>query len=281
MVTLAKYRQTVARTKTRDETLRYTRKVFDQPIMSEEDAISKFEKLLYIPITTNRGSCGALNSNLIKYLDEISSPKMKILSIGKKGLDALPKLLPHNFDRTVMSDMKHAMSFQYAAYIVDHMQTFEWNRAQIIYARYIQASSQKMACFNIPPFEDWKTRIEEESSGDGKLEADGMIQNLSMMTALGEKEETTLGEFYDFHLTLTVLNAVCENELSEYASRIVAVENQLNNITGLMHVADYTYNKTRKELITAELLEIIGTMIVMTAGGKKTVTKSKFWEATA
>ena len=46
-----------------------------------------------------------------------------------------------------------------------------------------------------------------------------------------------------------------------------------------MQQADYKYNKTRKELITAELLEIIGTMIVMTAGKKTALTKTNFWEA--
>ena len=58
----------------RDETLRYTRKVFDQPQEKEEEAIAKYEKLLYVPVTTNRGSCGALNANMVKYMEEISSP---------------------------------------------------------------------------------------------------------------------------------------------------------------------------------------------------------------
>jgi F-type H+-transporting ATPase subunit gamma len=279
MVTLAKYRQSVIRTRTRDETLRYTRKVFDQPDMSEEDAIAKYEKLLYVPITSNRGSCGALNANMLRYMEEIASPKMKILAVGKKGLDALPKILPKNFDRTILHDMKQAMSFQFAAYVVEHMQTFNANRIQVVFNRYVQASVQKMAAFNLPAFEDWKTRIEEESSGDGKVEGEGMVQNLAMQTALGEKDELTLGDFYDFHCALCVLNATSENELSEYAARIVAVENQLNNITGLKQKAEYTYNKTRKELITAELLEIIGTMIVMTAGRKQGLKKSSFWEA--
>lgn len=279
MVTLAKYRQTYVRTRTRDETLRYTRKVFDQPQLSEEEAISKYEKLLYVPVTSNRGSCGALNTNVLRYLEEISSPKMKILSIGKKGLDGLPKILPKAFDRTIINDMKQAMSFQYAAYVIEHIQTFNASRVQIIYNRYVQASLQRLAAYNLPTFEDWKTRVEEESSGDGKVDGEGGVQNLSMLTALGEKDELVLGDFYDFHSALTVLNAVSENELSEYAARIIAVENQLNNITGLKNKADYTYNKTRKELITAELLEIIGTMIVMTAGRKQGVTKSAFWEA--
>ena len=42
--------------------------------VEEEDAIAKAEKLLYLPLMTNRGSCGALNSNMVRYLQEIESP---------------------------------------------------------------------------------------------------------------------------------------------------------------------------------------------------------------
>jgi len=277
MVTLAKYRQCVVRTKIRDETLRYTRKVLDGPTVSEEDAIANSENLLYVPFTTNRGSCGAMNSNVVRYLTEVESPKMNIISIGKKGLDTLAKLFPDSFDRSIMNDMKQAMSFQFAAYVVDHMKTVEWDRAQIIFHRYHGAATQKLAVFNIPTYEDWRAQIEEDSAGEGSLAEDGLLQSLPMKTALGEKEEGVLEDFYDFHISLAVLNATCENELSEYAARIIAVENQLGNITGLMQLADYTYNKTRKELITAELLEIIGTMTAMNAGKKGGLTKDQFW----
>jgi|UniRef100_A0A7S4CEH2 F-type H+-transporting ATPase subunit gamma len=277
MVTLAKYRQTVVRTKIRDETLRYTRKVLDDVTVEEEDAIAKAEKLLYLPLMTNRGSCGALNSNMVRYLQEIESPKMSILSIGKKGMDTLSKVMPDVWERGIMNDMKQAMSFQFAAYVVDHIKSFEWDRCQIIFNRYHAASSQKLAVFNIPTFETWRARLEDESAGEGKIEEEGLLQSLPMKTALGEHEEGTLEDFYDFHTALAVLNAASENELSEYAARIIAVENQLGNITGLMQLADYTYNKTRKELITAELLEIIGTMTAMNAGKKSGLKKGEFW----
>lgn len=277
MVTLAKYRQTVVRTKIRDETLRYTRKVLDGPTVEEEDSIAKAEKLLYIPLTTNRGSCGALNSNMIRYMQEVESPKMQVLSIGKKGLDTISKVMPDTFERGIFNDMKQAMSFQFASYVVDHMKSFEWDRCQIVFNRFHAASTQKLAVFNIPPFQVWRDGIEEDSAGEGKIEEEGLLQSLPMKTALGEKDESVLEEFYDFHTCLAVLNATCENELSEYAARIIAVENQLGNITGLMQLADYTYNKTRKELITAELLEIIGTMTAMNAGKKSGLNKSQFW----
>lgn len=278
MVTLAKYRQTVVRTRIRDQTLRYTRKVLDMRTPDEQEVIEKAECLLYVPITTNRGSCGALNTNMVRYLQEVENPKMTIISVGKKALDAMTKVFPYTYRRTILNDMKQAMSFQFAAYVMDHMKTVSWDRAQIVYNRYHGASSQKLAVFNIPKFEDWKEKIEEDSAGDGKIEEEGLLQNLPMKTALGELEETAIADFYDFHTCLAVLNAISENELSEYAARIVAVENQLGNITGLMQLADYTYNKTRKELITAELLEIIGTMTAMNAGKKVGLKKAEFWK---
>jgi len=278
MVTLAKYRQTVIRTRIRDQTLRYTRKALDTKTPNEQEVIEKSECLLYVPVTTNRGSCGALNTNMVRYLQEAENSKMTIISVGKKALDALSKIFNDRYRRTILHDMKQAMSFQYAAYIMDHMNTVKWDRAQVIYNRYHGASTQKLAVFNIPKFADWKAKIEEESAGDGKIEEEGLLQNLPMKTALGELEENALEDFYNFHSCLAVLNAVSENELSEYAARIIAVENQLGNITGLMQMADYTYNKTRKELITAELLEIIGTMTAMNSGRKTGLKKAEFWK---
>lgn len=278
MVTLAKYRQTVVRTRIRDQTLRYTRKVLDARTVPDQEVVDQSEVLLYVPITTNRGSCGPLNTNMVRYLQEVENPKMTIISVGKKALDSLTKVFPDVYRRTIINDMKQAMSFQFAAYVMDHMNTVKWDRAQIIYNRYHGAASQKLAVYNIPKFEDWKVKIEEDSAGDGKIEEEGLLQNLAMKTALGELEETTIEDFYDFHTCLAVLNATSENELSEYAARIVAVENQLGNITELMQVAGYTYNKTRKELITAELLEIIGAMTAMTAGKKDVLKKAQFWE---
>uniref|UniRef100_A0A7S1IX57 ATP synthase subunit gamma n=1 Tax=Eutreptiella gymnastica TaxID=73025 RepID=A0A7S1IX57_9EUGL len=277
MVTLAKYRQTVTRTRVRDQTLRYTRKVLDGPTESEDKVVANAEQLLYMPITTNRGSCGSLNSVMMNYLAEVASPKMRIIAIGKKGLDSLPKLMPDNFDRSIVNDMKQAQSFQFAAYVVDHMRTVEWDRAQIIFNRFHSASTQKIAVYNIPKYQSWKQKVEDDSAGEGKLAEEGLLQSLPMLTALGEKEEGQVEDFYDFHTALTILNAACENELSEYAARIIAVENQLSNITDLMHKADYIYNKTRKELITAELLEIISAMTAMTAGKKDGLKKEKFW----
>lgn len=120
---------------------------------------------------------------------------MTIISVGKKALDAMTKVFQDTYRRTILNDMKQAMSFQFAAYVLEHMNTVPWDRyffhqklfglnflhrAQIVYNRYHGAASQKLAIFNLPKFEDWKQKLEEDSAGDGKIEEDGLLQSLPM-----------------------------------------------------------------------------------------------------
>lgn len=276
MVTLAKYRQTVVRVKTRDETLRFTRKIFDtHDEISEEDAVKAVQgRILYIPVTSNRGSCGSLNTNMARYLEEVANPKMDLLVIGKKGNDSYSKIFTEYFRRSIINDMKQAISFGYASYVVEHAKTFQWDRLQIIYNRYHSASTQRLASITVPRFEDWKEQTRAESAASAPT-TEGRLNNHSLKGAITYLDDEEKQDLYDFNLAVAVMNATSENELSEYAARIIAVENQLANITELLAKTEYYYNKTRKEGITAELLEIIGTMTAMVSGEQRTLSKPK------
>lgn len=75
-----------------------------------------------------------------------------------------------------------------------------------------------------------------------------------------------------------MLNAVAENELSEQAARLVAVEGQLTNILTLQQRTNYLYNKTRQSSITASLIEILSAMSSLEGNAAKGVKREKFWE---
>eukprot|EP00657_Telonema_sp_P-1_P004158 TRINITY_DN19607_c0_g1_i1.p1 TRINITY_DN19607_c0_g1~~TRINITY_DN19607_c0_g1_i1.p1 ORF type:complete len:192 (-),score=91.34 TRINITY_DN19607_c0_g1_i1:224-799(-) len=146
-------RQAMARTKTRDFTLRYTEKAFGAVTREEEaHAISNAKStLLYVPITSNRGSCGALNSNCFKYIDSVMSPQAKLMVIGKKGQDSLNKLHPKEFHYSIINDMKAPMSFGYASFIWANMLTVpNVERYQLYFNRYVSAGTQRQAVYNLP-----------------------------------------------------------------------------------------------------------------------------------
>eukprot|EP00758_Cryptobia_borreli_P015819 Tbor_TRINITY_DN6057_c2_g2::TRINITY_DN6057_c2_g2_i1::g.10814::m.10814/K02136/ATPeF1G, ATP5C1, ATP3; F-type H+-transporting ATPase subunit gamma len=271
MVTLAKYRLAQGRLKTRDYTLRYSEKAFSAPL--DEDAAVKActGAMVYIPLSTNRGSCGALNNNTFNYIEEIIGSKTAVLPIGKKGQESLYKRYPKEMKFAYFNDMMAPMSFGFASFVWENAHTIpETERIQVIFNRYISAGTQRLALYNFPKYEKWTEGLNTAASTEDK--------RYSFANALLENEEETIRDFYDFHGTLCVLNAVCENELSEHAARLVAVEGQLSNLTSLQSAVLSLYNKTRQGSITASLIEILSAMSSLEGNATKGVKRTNFWE---
>jgi ATP synthase F1 gamma subunit len=272
MVTLAKFRQAQGRIKTRDYTLRYTEKAFSKPGHLAGDTPQG--KVVYIPVMTNRGSCGALNSNVVRAIDQVASSRAYIMPLGKRGFDSLSKLYPASFRMGIVNDMREPMHFAYASYIWENAQQLcpDADRTHIIFHRCVSAGSQKQTYYNIPAYEKWKEDLVDASSTENQKS-----RYLFANTLLNEDEQM-IRDFYDFHATLAILNAVCENELSEQAARLVAVEGQLSNISALQQKTSSLYNKTRQSSITSSLIEIISAMTSLEGNAAKGVQRTNFWE---
>jgi ATP synthase F1 gamma subunit len=276
MVTLAKYRLTVARAKTRDLSMRYTEKCFRVADYSEDALLEAATKVqLYVPISSNRGSCGALNSNTNKYIESVieAGKKVKLIAVGKKGNDSLSKLFPNEFSMAIIHDMKVPLSFTFAAYVYENsLKVPDVERTEVVYSRFLSAGVQRQAVINIPTFDKFLEQIQTAATSEKDKE------NNSFANALLSHEEETIRDFYDFHAALAFNHAIVENELSEYAARVVAVEGQLTNIASLQSRTLYLYNKTRQGSITASLIEILSALNAMEGNAAKGVKKKNFWD---
>ena len=274
MVTMAKFRVAQVRVKTRDHTLRYTEKAFSQPAVDEGAIVASAQNpLVYIPVTSNRGSCGALNSNTIKYIESVIGKNTQILAIGKKGNDSMSKLFPGEFKRAIINDMKQPMHFAYATYVWETANlTQDADRYQVFFHRFISAGVQRPALYNIPSYTKFVEGLTDASSTENQK------SRYNFANALLNEEEEFIRDFYDFHASLAILNAVCEHELSEQAARLVAVEGQLTNISTLQQRTSSLYNKTRQSSITASLIEILSAMSSLEGNATKGVRRTNFWE---
>jgi len=277
MVNLAKFKQTVDRTKTRDANLRYTAKCFGNAALEEDAQIAAAQNtMLYVPITSNRGSCGALNSNTFNYLESVVSPKTKFIGVGKKAYDTLPKRFGTEYQYALINDFKNPLHFGYASFIVEHSQTLkDVERTQFVYSRFISTGTQRLATITIPAFTKWLEKLNTSASTDTDK------ANYSFANAVINNDDTFVRDFYDFHTTVAVQHAVSENELSEYAARMMAVEGQLTNIMQLQQRTLYLYNKTRQGSITAALIEILSALSAMEGNAAKGVKKGTFWVETS
>lgn len=272
MVTMAKFRVAQSRVKTRDFTLRYTEKAFSQPNFDE--TVASQNPVVYIPITTNRGSCAALNSNTYKYLEPLVQQQANIMVIGKKGQDSMFKLFPQAFKFSIINDMKNPMSFAYATFIWENAATVTETpeRFQVYFNRFVSAGQQRAAVYNIPTYGKWLDGLQDAASTENQK------NRYLFANALLNEEEEFIRDYYDFHASLAILNAVCENELSEQAARLMAVEGQLTNIMQLQTKTSSLYNKTRQSSITASLIEVLSAMSSLEGNANKGVQRTNFWE---
>lgn len=274
MVTLAKYRLAQSRIKTRDFTLRYTEKAFSNPAFDEAASVQSAQNpIVYVPITTNRGSCGALNSNTYKHLETLIGKQTHIIPIGKKGNDSISKLFPQAFKFSIINDMKSPMHFGFASFVWENANTVEnADRFQIYFHRYVSAGSQRPAVYNIPSYSKFLDGLQDAASTENQ-KARYLFAN-----ALLNEEEEFIRDYYDFHATLSFLNAISEHELSEHAARLIAVEGQMTNIMSLQTKTNSLYNKTRQSSITASLIEVLSAMSSLEGNAAKGVQRTNFWE---
>lgn len=274
MVTMAKYRVAMARVKTRDFTLRYTEKAFSNPAFDEATVLATAQNpLTYVAVTTNRGSCGALNSNTYKYMESVISKNTNLVAIGKKGNDSMTKLFANEMKFSIINDMKSPLHFGYASFIWENINTIEnTERFQLFFHRYISAGVQRPAVYNIPSYTKFLEGLTDAASTENQK------HRYLFANALLNEEEEFIRDYYDFHATLATLNAVCENELSEQAARLMAVEGQLTNIGQLQARTSSLYNKTRQSSITASLIEILSAMSSLEGNATKGVQRTNFWE---
>jgi F-type H+-transporting ATPase subunit gamma len=216
------------------------------------------EKVLMVVVTSNRGLCGAFNSNIIKaaehdikdkYADLWKAGKLELMCIGKRGFDYFRK---HFKDITIIKD--HLLAFddlssnninQISAKIISQFEEGEYDHVDIAYASFKNAGIQYPKVEQFLPIQE----MEGGEVEDGGFRADyifepdkfGLLHNLipSIM-------QNT------FHKILLDTHA------SEHGARMTAMENATENAKELLHDLKLEYNKARQEAITSELSEIVG-----------------------
>lgn len=217
----------------------------------------KVEKACIVVVTSNRGLCGAFNSNIFKaavsliegkYADVRSSGNLSLLFIGKKGYDFFRKRYK---DCTLIKDyveLFNDLSFDNVAQVSSRlMNAFEAKEYDSISVAYGQF---KNAAVQYPKSEQWLpvAKLEKEE-GDNNLRADYIFEP-SMEELLNYLVPNILKtQFHKYML---------DTHASEHGARMTAMDKATENADELLRELKISYNKARQEAITNEILEIVG-----------------------
>ncbi|WP_420603452.1 ATP synthase F1 subunit gamma [Flagellimonas sp.] len=217
------------------------------------DAGSKFadnravNKVLVVAITSNRGLCGAFNSNIIKQsnvlLEETYAGKqVDFIAIGKKGNDILGKkgnvVANHS---AVFDDLTFDNVAEIAQDLMNHFTEGDYDKIELVYNKFKNAATQIVMTEQFLPL----VPVEGDASGA----ADYIFE---------PSKPEIVEQLIPKSLKTQLYKAVRDSFASEHGARMTAMHKATDNATELRDQLKLTYNKARQAAITNEILEIVG-----------------------
>lgn len=214
------------------------------------------ESVLLVVITSNRGLCGAFNSNVIKsaihtalntYSDQMMAGKVHFLAIGKKGYDFLAKKGYNVIFNG--SDLFDNLSFERSMIIAEMIMKLyiegEYDHVDIVYNQFKNAGTQILSTEQFLPIK----MSDFESEDDGNINVDYIFE---------PSKEYIVKELIPRSLKLQFYKAILDSHASEHGARMTAMHKATDNATELLKDLALEYNKARQATITNEIIEIVG-----------------------
>lgn len=206
--------------------------------------------VLLIAVGTDRGLCGALNSNLIKnanlFVKEQTAKgkTVKLVPVGRKMRDAFKS---HHAGATLQTftEMGRTVEFTHAQTIAAFaLQQFEngvVDEVHLLFAECTSMLSQTAKTNQLIPF---------AAPGTQTTGASASMEYEPSPAAV-------LEQLLPLNLNMQVFSALLETQASEHAARMTAMDNATRNAGEMIKKLSITYNRTRQAAITKELIEII------------------------
>jgi F-type H+-transporting ATPase subunit gamma len=205
-----------------------------------------------IVVTSDRGFCGAFNSNLVKaaVLHSASLPGsekgIKLFCIGKKGADFFGKQSYPVVGRYIglFGSLNFGTAQKIAGEVVDGYLRGDYDRVDLMFNEFKSVAQQRIAIERFLPI---------------PVPADQEVHGTATGDVLYEPSQREILEaLVPRHLNFLLWRALLESSAAEEGARMAAMENATENARDMIESLQLQYNKARQAAITKELLEIVG-----------------------
>ncbi|WP_212899317.1 ATP synthase F1 subunit gamma [Capnocytophaga cynodegmi] len=204
--------------------------------------------VLIVPITSNRGLCGAFNSNISKKALELEAQKYKNLNvkfytIGKKGNDVFKKTdKVFRHETHIFDNLNFAGASELASELMELYTSGQFDKIVLVYNSFKNAATQIVMEETFLPIQT-VTEKQESTTIDYIYEP---------------SKEEIVKELIPKSLKMQIFKALRDSVASEHGARMTAMHKATDNANELKNQLKLTYNKARQAAITGEILEIVG-----------------------
>jgi len=214
------------------------------------------DKVLLVLISSNRGLCGAFNSNVIKLANQVignkysqqhGSGKLDIITIGKKVSEFYRR---RNFNVIESHDaIFDRLTFENVVPIAEKlMKLFEnkdYDRIEIVYNQFKNAATQRIECEQFLPV----LPVEQHAGTQKTQKADYIFE---------PGKDEIIRDLIPKSLKIQFYKAILDSWAAEQGARMTAMHQATDNAKELLKDLSLAYNKARQAAITGEILEIVG-----------------------
>ncbi|MAD91681.1 MAG: ATP synthase F1 subunit gamma [Gammaproteobacteria bacterium] len=206
------------------------------------------QKTLIVSLTSNRGLCGAFNSNIIKKTRQLIDhdfveQDVTLITIGKKGSEVLEKTEKIiSIHDAVFDDLNYENVGQIAQDIMDKFAEENFDEVVLVYNRFKNAATQIV---EVEPFLPIVTELNDSVSAS----TDYIFE---------PSKSEIINDLLPKSLKMQLYKAVRDSFASEHGARMTAMHKATDNATELRDQLKLTYNQARQAAITNEILEIVG-----------------------
>ncbi|MEO7033607.1 MAG: ATP synthase F1 subunit gamma [Polyangiaceae bacterium] len=215
--------------------------------------------VLLLVVTSDRGLCGAFNTNILRAATRIwrereeAGQTVKIITIGRKGRDyfrrrnaPILEVLNGVWDRL---DIEQARSI--ARSLLKPFLTGEVDSIYVVYNEFKSAMSQRVVAEPLFPLK----KPEQSESDKAGHEAPEWAAHREYL--FEPNREALLERLVPMYIEVSILRALYESQASELGSRMTAMESATKKATEMIGKYTLIYNRARQAAITTELMEII------------------------
>ncbi len=210
------------------------------------------EKVLLVVVTSNRGLCGAFNSNVIRetrriinevYADQYGKGNLWLLPIGKKGYDFFRKLKVNKLpdQNNLLNNVSFDNVEKVALEVMNSFVAKDYDRVDIIYNQFKNAAVQYLTVEQFLPVQT----VTEKTS---RIAVDYIYE---------PGKEEIVKELIPKSLKIQFYKAILDSFVAEHGARMTAMHKATDNATGMIRDLTLQYNKARQAAITNQILEVV------------------------
>ena len=217
------------------------------------------EKVCIVVVTSNRGLCGAFNTNINKaavalltdtYAAQMEAGNVTLLFIGKKGYDFFRKRYTNvRFNTqylTLFDDLSFDNVKRVSQELMDGFLAHTFDRVDVVYGFFKNAAVQYPTVQQFLPVE----KLEVAADNDERRRKVDYVFEPDKVALLDYLVPGILQTQFQKYLL--------DTHASEHGARMTAMDKASENANELLKELKLSYNKARQEAITKEILEIVG-----------------------